>query len=57
MFVTYRLLTREAGQMFRKANDKEIQSWLNTETVCKILRHQVPIENAPPMDPNLEANG
>lgn len=38
-------LTAEEKELFRKAKDKEVQSWLSTETVCKILRHQVPIEN------------
>ena len=38
-------LTSEEKELFRKAKDKEIQSWLSTETVCRILRHQVPIEN------------
>ena len=38
-------LTPEERELFRQAKDKEVQSWLSTETVCKILRHQVPVEN------------
>ncbi len=38
-------LTEEEKKMFRQAKDKEIQSWLSTETVCRILRSQVPQEN------------
>ena len=38
-------LTSEEKELFRNAKDKEIQSWLSTETVCRILRHQVPVEN------------
>ena len=38
-------LTTEEKDLFRQAKDKEVQSWLSTETVCRILRHQVPIEN------------
>jgi len=35
-------LTQEEIEMFKKAKDKEIDSWLSTDTVQKILRHQVP---------------
>ncbi len=38
-------LSSEEKKMFQQAKDKEIQSWLSTETVCKILRNQVPPEN------------
>lgn len=38
-------LTSEEKKMFQQAKDKEIQSWLTTETVCRILRSQIPPEN------------
>ena len=38
-------LTQADRELFRIAKDKEIQSWLSTETVCRVLRHQIPQEN------------
>lgn len=35
-------LREEEKQLFKDAKEKEIQSWLDTQTVCKILRHQKP---------------
>ena len=35
-------LTPEEAKLFAKAKDKELDSWLATDTVRKILRHQVP---------------
>ena len=32
-------------KLFEEAKAKEIDSWLSTETVCKILRNKVPREN------------
>eukprot|EP00435_Cladocopium_sp_Y103_P023342 s473_g5.t1 len=32
-------------KLFEDAKMKEVDSWLATSTVCKILRHQVPTEN------------
>ena len=31
--------------MFEKAKQSEIESWISTETITKILRHQIPREN------------
>ena len=38
-------LTPEQRKLFIDAKDKEIGSWLSTNTVERILRHQVPTEN------------
>ena len=38
-------LTEKERELFRKAKDKEVESWLSTDTVAKILRHQIPMEN------------
>ena len=38
-------LNEAEKELFRKAKNKEIESWLSTETVAKILRHQIPTEN------------
>ena len=38
-------LTEQERKMFQSAKMKEIESWLATETVAKILRHQIPEEN------------
>ena len=38
-------LSNEEKQLFQRAKDKEIDSWLSTETVCRILRNQIPQEN------------
>lgn len=38
-------LNTEERKLFQEAKEKEIQSWLSTETVCKVLRHQIPTEN------------
>eukprot|EP00435_Cladocopium_sp_Y103_P045350 s1863_g13.t1 len=35
-------LTPEEAKLFAKAKDKEIDSWLSTDTVRRILRSQVP---------------
>ena len=32
-------------QMFAEAKTKEIESWPSTETVSKVLRHQIPKES------------
>eukprot|EP00435_Cladocopium_sp_Y103_P007616 s5467_g2.t1 len=40
--VKVRDLTTEELDLFRKAKEKEIDSWLSTDTVRRILRHQVP---------------
>lgn len=32
-------------ELFQDAKEKEAQSWIDTETVARILRHQVPREN------------
>lgn len=32
-------------KLFEEAKTKEVDSWLSTSTVCRILRHQVPAEN------------
>ena len=32
-------------QMFAEAKTKEVESWLSTETVSKVLRHQIPKES------------
>ena len=32
-------------ELFRQAKDKEIDSWIQTETVARILRNQIPREN------------
>ena len=39
-------LTPEEAKLFAKAKDKELDSWLATDTVRKILRHQVPKANS-----------
>ena len=38
-------LTIKEQELFRQAKDKEIDSWIQTGTVAKILRHQIPLEN------------
>ena len=38
-------LTSAERQMFDAAKEKEIQSWLDTQTVCRILRHKIPMQN------------
>ena len=38
-------MTPADRELFRLAKEKEIQSWLSTETVCRVLRHQIPQEN------------
>ena len=38
-------LTPEHRAEFRAAKDKEVSQWLDTETVRKILRAKIPIEN------------
>ena len=38
-------LSASERKMFENAKEKEINSWIATETVSKILRHQVPQEN------------
>ena len=35
-------LSPEDQKLFAKAKDKELESWLSTDTVRKILRNQVP---------------
>ena len=38
-------LSKEEQQLFQGAKMKEIDSWIATETVAKVLRHQIPTEN------------
>ena len=38
-------LTTADQELFRQAKDKEIDSWIQTETVARILRNQIPREN------------
>jgi hypothetical protein len=38
-------LDEQERKMFQQAKMKEVKSWLVTETVAKILRHQIPEEN------------
>ena len=38
-------LSPEHRKLFAEAKDKEVSSWLSTNTVARILRHQVPTEN------------
>ena len=38
-------LTEKERELFRRAKEKEVDSWLSTDTVAKILRHQIPTEN------------
>ena len=38
-------LNETERQLFHQAKMKEIDSWLATETVAKVLRHQIPEEN------------
>ena len=40
--IKLRDLTPEDAKLFAKAKDKELESWLATDTVRKILRNQVP---------------
>ena len=43
--VKFSTLNTEERRLFTEAKNKEVESWLNTETVVKILRHQIPREN------------
>jgi predicted metal-binding protein len=43
--VKFSTLNTEERRLFTEAKNKEVESWLNTETVVKILRHQIPKEN------------
>ena len=38
-------LTSEDREKFHAAKMKEVESWIATETIAKILRHQIPREN------------
>lgn len=38
-------LTNQEKQLFQDAKAKEIDSWLSTDTVVRVLRHQIPEEN------------
>jgi hypothetical protein len=38
-------LNPQDRKLFEAAKAKEIDSWLSTETVCRILRNKVPREN------------
>ena len=38
-------LTHAEKKLFQEAKEKEIQSWLDTQTVCKILRNKIPQQN------------
>ena len=38
-------LTAQEKQMFQDAKTKEIDSWLSTDTVTRVLRHQIPEGN------------
>ena len=46
------------GSCFEEAKAKEVESWLATSTVCRILRHQVPTEKYPtlPVDSHMEGS-
>ena len=32
-------------KLFADAKEKELQSWMDTQTICRILRHQIPEQN------------
>ena len=32
-------------KLFEDAKEKELQSWMDTQTICRILRHQIPEKN------------
>ena len=32
-------------KLFDDAKEKELQSWMDTQTICRILRHQIPEKN------------
>lgn len=38
-------LTWEDQKLFEEAKNKEIDSWIDTETIAKVLRHKIPKEN------------
>ena len=38
-------LSNEDRKLFEKAKNQEIDSWISTGTIAKILRHQLPMEN------------
>ena len=38
-------LTLEDQKLFEDAKNKEIDSWIDTETIAKVLRHKIPREN------------
>ena len=38
-------LSSAEKELFQQAKQKEIESWLSTDTVAKVLRHQIPEEN------------
>ncbi len=38
-------LTEEDRKLFQQAKDKEIDSWISTDTVARIARHQIPLQN------------
>ena len=38
-------LSEADQELFRQAKDKEIESWIQTETIARILRYQIPKEN------------
>ena len=38
-------LTAEDREKFHQAKLKEVDSWISTETITKVLRHQLPKEN------------
>lgn len=38
-------LTWEDQKLFEEAKTKEIDSWIDTETIAKVLRHKIPKEN------------
>ena len=38
-------LSPEEKKLFAEAKEKEIESWISTETIAKVLRHKIPIQN------------
>ena len=38
-------LTREDQKLFDEAKSNEIDSWISTETIARVLRHKIPKEN------------
>lgn len=43
--VTLSTLSPAERKLFDEAKDKELRSWLDTQTVCRFPRHRIPREN------------